>query len=73
MTNYVNNQNTQKEMQKRMSGPGVNANGGNGVGLRNNNFMRPSSANAKRKDGGQGASNDGGFDTNLRHLMISNG
>ena len=37
-------------MQKRMGGPGVNTAGGN-VGLRNNNFMRPSSANAKRKDG----------------------
>ena len=34
-----------------MGGPGVNPGGGNNVGLRNNNFMRPSSANAKRKDG----------------------
>jgi len=56
LTEYVKNQNTQKEIQKRMSGPGVTGapgggSGANGVNLRNNNFMRPSSANAKRKEG----------------------
>ena len=63
MSDYVKNQNTQKEMQKRMAGGGPGASGpgtaaANGVSLRNNNFMRPSSANAKRKDGS--AANGGG-------------
>ena len=55
MSDYVKNQNTQKEMQKRIAGgPGASGPGtaaANGVSLRNNNFMRPASANAKRKDG----------------------
>jgi len=42
MSEYVKNQS--KEIQKR-----VNSQGAKG-GLRNNNFMRPSSANAKRKE-----------------------
>jgi hypothetical protein len=49
MSEYVKNQNTQKDMQKRIQNNGA---------LRNNNYMRPSSANSKRKDGVPGGPND---------------
>ena len=57
-------------MQKRMSGQGQSAAAAaNGVNLRNNNFMRPSSANAKRKDGSVGGDPNDFNNANMRQLL----
>jgi len=72
LSDYVKNQNTSKEMQKRMNNTSQHGAGG-AVGqtgpqqARNNNFMRPSSANAKRKDlGNAGMPGQSDFNVNLR-------
>lgn len=71
LSDYVKNQNTSKELQKRINNG--NAGGPNQVGqslpqqARNNNFLRPSSANAKRKDlGNHGMPGQSDFNVNLR-------